>query len=120
MFFYLTYLPFFLDILDKPYELCYYKKSNIEWGTPLNCENIINTVKKTKNEVFNLFPNPTRDNITIASNLNVSATLYNAMGQPVLQQPNATQIDMSKFEGGVYNLILTHNDLQFTKKIIKQ
>jgi hypothetical protein len=83
-------------------------------------QNTVTSVQEYGETQIIVFPNPTRDNITIASNLNVSATLYNAMGQPVLQQPNATQIDMSKFEGGVYNLILTHNDLQFTKKIIKQ
>jgi hypothetical protein len=27
---------------------------------------------------------------------------------------------MSRYEAGVYHLILTYNDLQFTKKIIKQ
>jgi len=83
-------------------------------------ENTVTNVQEYGETQIIVFPNPTKDNITIASNLNVSATLYNAMGQPVLQQPNARQIDMSKFEGGVYNLILTHNDLQFTKKIIKQ
>ena len=82
--------------------------------------NTVTNVQEYGETQIIVFPNPTRDNITIASNLNVSATLYNAIGQPILQQPNATQIDMSKFEGGVYNLILTHNDLQFTKKIIKQ
>jgi len=27
---------------------------------------------------------------------------------------------MSGFESGIYNLIFTHNELQFVKKIIKQ
>ena len=38
----------------------------------------------------------------------------------ILQENNANQIDMSRFEAGMYNLILTYNNLQFTKKIIKQ
>ena len=64
--------------------------------------------------------NPTRDILNIASNLNINATLYNAMGQPVLQENNVRQIDMSEFEGGIYNLILSYENIQFTKKIIKQ
>jgi len=67
-----------------------------------------------------VFPNPTRDRINIASNLRINAVLYNSIGQPVLQETNVNQLDLSQFEAGVYNLILTHNDLQFTKKIIKQ
>jgi len=38
----------------------------------------------------------------------------------VLQETDVNQLDLSKFEVGIYNLILTHNNLQFTKKIIKQ
>jgi hypothetical protein len=67
-----------------------------------------------------VFPNPTRDRINIASNLRINAVLYNSIGQPVLQETNVNQLDLSRFEAGIYNLILTHNDLQFTKKIIKQ
>lgn len=67
-----------------------------------------------------VFPNPTKDILTIASNLNVNAILYNSLGQPILQENNVSQIDMSKFEGGVYNLILSYENIQFTKKIIKQ
>jgi hypothetical protein len=29
-------------------------------------------------------------------------------------------LDLSQFEAGIYNLILTYNDLRFTKKIVKQ
>ena len=71
------------------------------------------------NEII-VFPNPTNDIVNIASNLQVNAVLYNAIGQSVLEIPNVKQIDMSGFESGIYNLILTHNELQFVKKIIKQ
>ena len=67
-----------------------------------------------------VFPNPARDRINIASNLRINAVLYNSIGQPVLQKTNVNQLDLSRFEAGIYNLILTYNDLQFTKKIIKQ
>ncbi len=67
-----------------------------------------------------VFPNPTRDRINIASNLRINAVLYNSIGQPILQETNVNQLDLSRFEAGIYNLILTYNNLQFTKKIVKQ
>ena len=83
-------------------------------------ENTVTNVEEFGETQITVFPNPTRDIITIASSLNVNATLYNAVGQPIYQNNNVQQIDLSKYEAGIYNLILTYNDLKFTKKIIKQ
>ncbi len=80
---------------------------------------VTNIIEYGENEIV-IFPNPTRDIITIASNLNVNATLYNVIGQPIYQNNNVNQIDMSGYEAGMYTLILTYNNLQFTKKIVKQ
>ena len=80
---------------------------------------ITGVIEYGENEII-VFPNPTNDIINIASNLQINAVLYNAIGQPVSEIPNVKQIDMSGFESGIYNLILTHNELQFVKKIIKQ
>jgi len=67
-----------------------------------------------------VFPNPTRDAINIVSNLQVNAVLYNSMGQSVLQEINVNRLDLSQFEAGIYHLILTYDNLKFTKKIVKQ
>ena len=83
-------------------------------------ENTVTNVEEFGETQITIFPNPTRDIITIASSLNVNVTLYNAVGQPIYQNNNVQQIDLSKYEAGIYNLILTYNDLKFTKKIIKQ
>ena len=83
-------------------------------------ENTVTNIEEFGETQITVFPNPTRDIINIASNLNVNATLYNAVGQPVYQNNNVQQIDLSKYEAGIYNLILIYNNLQFTKKIIKQ
>ena len=80
---------------------------------------VTNIIEYGENEIV-VFPNPTRDIITIASNLNVNATLYNVIGQPIYQNNNVNQIDISGYEAGIYTLILTYNNLQFTKKIVKQ
>ena len=83
-------------------------------------ENTVTSIEEFGENQITVFPNPTRDMITVVSSLNINATLYNSLGQPVLQENNASQIDMSRFEAGMYNLILTYNNLQFTKKIVKQ
>jgi hypothetical protein len=83
-------------------------------------ENTVTNITEFGETQIIVFPNPTRDHINIASNLRINAVLYNSIGQPVLQETNVNQLDLSQFEAGIYNLILTHNDLQFTKKIIKQ
>ena len=83
-------------------------------------ENTVTNVEEFGETQITVFPNPTSNIITIASSLNVNATLYNAVGQPIYQNNNVQQIDLSKYEAGIYNLILTYNDLKFTKKIIKQ
>ena len=67
-----------------------------------------------------VFPNPTQDILNIVSNLNLNVTLYNTMGQPVIQQNNPSQIDISSLGTGIYHMILDYNGLQFTKKIVKQ
>ena len=82
--------------------------------------NEVTSIEEYGETQITVYPNPTRDIITIVSNLNVNATLYNAVGQPIYQNNNVQQIDLSKYEAGIYNLILTYNDLQFTKKIVKQ
>ena len=67
-----------------------------------------------------IYPNPTRDIINIISALQINAVLYNFMGQVVFEGNNVKYIDMSKFSAGIYTLIITYNDLKFTKKIVKQ
>ena len=80
---------------------------------------ITGMIEYGENEII-VFPNPTNDIVNVASNLQINAVIYNTIGQSVLEIPNVKQIDMSGFESGIYNLILTHNELQFVKKIIKQ
>ena len=83
-------------------------------------ENTVTNIEEFGENEIIVFPNPTKDRINIASNLRINAVLYNSIGQPVLQETNVNQLDLSQFEAGIYNLILTYNDLMFTKKIVKQ
>jgi len=82
--------------------------------------NTITNITEFSETQIVVFPNPTRDLINIACNLRINAVLYNSIGQLVLQETNVKQLDLSNFEAGIYNLVLIHNDLKFTKKIVKQ
>jgi len=99
---------------------------NSEWADGCQelynyCDNnTVTNVEEFGETQIVVFPNPAKDRVNIASNLRINAVLYNSIGQPVLQETDVNQLDLSKFEAGIYNLILTHNNLQFTKKIIKQ
>ena len=81
---------------------------------------IVTSIEALGEKQIIVYPNPTRDHINIASNLRINAVLYNSIGQPILQKINVNQLDLSPFEAGIYNLVLTYGDLKFTKKIIKQ
>ena len=83
-------------------------------------ENTVTNIEEFGESEIIVFPNPTRDRINIACNLRVNAVLYNSMGQIVVEKTDVKQLDLSGFEAGVYNLILIHNNLRFTKKIVKQ
>tara|TARA_R110001592_G_scaffold169770_1_gene406463 strand:+ start:7060 stop:9882 length:2823 start_codon:yes stop_codon:yes gene_type:complete len=82
--------------------------------------NTITNITEFSETQIIVFPNPTRDIINIACNLRINASLYNSIGQLVLQETDVKQLDLSNFEAGIYNLVLIHNDLKFTKKIVKQ
>jgi hypothetical protein len=83
-------------------------------------ENTVTNIEEFSETQIIVFPNPSRDLINIACNLRINAVLYNSMGQLVLEETDVKQLDLSQFEAGVYNLILIHNNLRFTKKIVKQ
>ena len=72
------------------------------------------------NNQITVFPNPTTGFINIATSLQVDVSLYNTLGQLILQENNAKQIDITSLSNGMYQMILTYDGNKFTKKIIKQ
>ena len=72
------------------------------------------------NNQITVFPNPTTGFINIATSLQVDVSLYNTLGQLILQENNAKQIDITSLSNGMYQIILTYDGNKFTKKIIKQ
>ena len=53
-----------------------------------------------------------------AINLNVDVELYNMIGE-LIKINNIKRVDLSDYQNGVYNLIITYDKIRITKKIIK-
>ena len=79
------------------------------------------TIKtETLNDIVRVYPNPTTDKIIIVSNSPQHSTLFNTVGQKILES-NALELDVTDLPTGVYllNLQNTQNQIS-TFKIIKK
>jgi hypothetical protein len=84
---------------------------------------ILNTNTFLKNKV-NIYPNPTKGTITIASVENTTIDkieIVDFLGKIVsVKTENTSQIDISEFSNGIYILKIHSGESNFEKKIIKQ
>lgn len=75
---------------------------------------------------FKVYPNPVKDNITIAfpdDVSSVSVTIFNGLGQVVLQKEiskNTTMISTEKLAAGIYNYRIETQQQWQTGKIVKE
>jgi uncharacterized repeat protein (TIGR01451 family) len=75
---------------------------------------------KNSNSGIIIYPNPTSGKFTI-SGLNESeiksVEVYDQIGRNVLQLTSTTKIDLSKFENGIYHILIRTQEAEFIKKI---
>ena len=67
-----------------------------------------------------VYPNPTKDIVTIETRLNIEIELYDITGRLIIKEENIKRIDMNTFTPGIYNMIIIYQDKRFINKIIKQ
>ena len=84
---------------------------------------LISEVVDVKQNIFNVFPNPTNGllNIELGNTEKYTVSVYNVLGQTVLSESAntiSTVIDLSSFEKGVYMLELSYQDKILTKQIV--
>ena len=65
-----------------------------------------------------VYPNPTKDILTIETRLNIEVELYNIMGE-IIKLDNSKRIDLSSYPNGIYNLVIKYDQIVINKKIIK-
>ena len=67
-----------------------------------------------------VYPNPTKDVITIETRLDIEVELYDMIGNKVISESNAKRLDLSKLSNGIYNMSILYNNVRYSKKVIKQ
>jgi len=67
-----------------------------------------------------VYPNPTKDVITIETRLDIEVELYDMIGNKVISESNVKRLDLSKLSNGIYNMVILYDDIRFSKKVIKQ
>lgn len=102
------------------------------WNRPLTQPEItslylgsnVGIIDKNSNVDFSIFPNPTTDKITIKTSYNsfdLPYTIYDQIGRQIVSgriEKQATTVDISKLEAGIYFLQINGQNKQ-TFKIIK-
>lgn len=85
-----------------------------------------NNFKGNDNVTLSVYPNPTKDRITIESNGDVrSIDIYSITGARIYSKNDilnsaSNEVDLSTFENGVYILVINDGVKRHTMKIIKQ
>ena len=67
-----------------------------------------------------VFPNPTKNRLSIKTNLDITYTLYNSVGKLIIEDSKEKTIDMSTLAKGVYFLSINHHGVRFNKRIVKE
>lgn len=90
---------------------------NLYWR---NINNNTGVNKIALNQVFDVYPNPTQNSLSI-NGIFKTVSLFNTQGQQVIEPQNSPVIDLSKLPCGIYYLKITdNNQTTITKKIVKQ
>jgi len=67
-----------------------------------------------------VYPNPTKDIVTIETRLEIEVELYDMIGSKVVSERNTKRLDLSKLPNGIYNMVILYNSSRYSKKVIKQ
>ena len=73
---------------------------------------------RIKENVLNIYPNPTKGNIYI--NQNVDVIVYNIIGDIIISKQNINVLDVTILSPGMYNVRILYDNKIINKKIIKE
>jgi len=129
-----TTIRLFQDLNNETYKIPFPETiTSIEfdpqnWLIQKNTIDINTGIAENNNSsLFNLFPNPAKNRITITirqSNIlkdKLAVSIYNTNGQLLLQQQikqKETQLNVSNLEKGIYIVKLSYNDKSEIKRIV--
>ena len=67
-----------------------------------------------------VYPNPTRNVLTIDTRLDIKVELYDLMGRLLINSTETRRLDLSDLPDGLYNLSIIHENKRYSKQIVKQ
>ena len=67
-----------------------------------------------------MYPNPTKDIITIETRLQIKIEVYDIMGKLLIEEENTKHLDLSNLSNGMYNISILYKGIRYSKKVIKQ
>ena len=67
-----------------------------------------------------VYPNPTSDVLNIDTRLIIDVEVYDMMGRLMISESNSNRIDFTSVPDGIYNMVILHDKLRITKRVIKQ
>lgn len=91
-------------------------------GTHGLCSDPLGLTDDFLNDMISVYPNPASTEITIriSGNEIVEYTIRDLLGQVLLKSQNQKRINISSLKNGVYVIVITHGEQQFTKKFVKE
>lgn len=93
---------------------CQSQYNYCEYGTPLSLDDMVG-----RDQIL-VYPNPTRDKINIKSKNEVDVDVYDLLGNHIIHQKKAKEVDMINLPSGIYDLRITFKGMIINHKIIKQ
>jgi hypothetical protein len=67
-----------------------------------------------------VYPNPTENILNIDTRLIIDVEVYDMMGRLMISESNSNRIDFTSVPNGIYNMVILHDKLRITKRVIKQ
>jgi hypothetical protein len=88
-----------------------------------SCEILLSNSSIERSHDVNVFPNPTEGSIQISMEKEELKWIrvYSVMGRMIEEFMHVNEVDLSKYEGGIYLLeLISENDKRFVKKVIRR
>ena len=86
-----------------------------EYGTPLSLDNL------TREQIL-VYPNPTKDVVTIKSKETIDIKLYDLLGNVIIDLKSIQEgnVDLSDYSSGIYNIQIGYKGIILNHKVVKQ
>ena len=82
-------------------------------GWPTNVENLEGS------GAIIVYPNPTKDIISIETRLDIEVEIYDLTGRKIISE-KSKRISLKGYPNGIYNMTIIYDEIRFNKRVIKQ